>query len=116
MPIDEKGREIVDPKPVSLALDVPQPRSLQAIIARVLRTNASDVAMHSGHESFDEANDFEVDDDPEVKSEYELDDDVDFPEPPKEDLKGEDPPKEASDEAVAEPSEKADKDVDSTPT
>lgn len=71
-----KGREYCDPDPVEWPLGVQVPESLEQKIARMVRMGVSDHASSQGFESFDESNDFDVDD-PELlpESVHELDDD-----------------------------------------
>lgn len=60
--LDLAGREINDPNPVFIpALN--RPLSLQDQIKRVLRTELSQQASAQGFETFEDADDFEVDDD-----------------------------------------------------
>lgn len=70
------GREYVDPTPVEWPLGVGVPESLEQKIARMVRTSVSAYASAQGHESFEEADDFDVED-PEALpgSSHELDDD-----------------------------------------
>lgn len=64
---DERGREIPDPTPVEIPLGFRKPESLTDQIRRLIRTQLSAVAVAEGHESFREANDFDVDEeDPEA--------------------------------------------------
>lgn len=70
------GREYIDPTPVEWPVGVNIPESLEQKIARMVRTQVSDYALSQGAESFDEADDFDIDD-PEALpgSAHELDDD-----------------------------------------
>lgn len=88
-----KGRPMVgnqlmpDPIPVAPPLGYKkQPSILEMIRAQVAQhvAIASAAAANSGLESFEEADDFDVDDDPEIKSPYELADAPlgGFPPPP----------------------------------
>lgn len=74
--MNKNGREFVDPDPVEWPLGVDVPESLEQKIARMVRMGVSDHAEQHGFESFDESNDFDVDD-PEALpgSVHELDDD-----------------------------------------
>jgi len=74
---DTKRRfEPFDDTPVEWPLGVRAPESLEQKIARMVRTSVSMHAQGQGFESFDEADDFEVDDDgDEPESVHELDDD-----------------------------------------
>lgn len=72
---DAQGREIPDPTPIDVPLNWKRPQPLNEIIKQLIRTEMSRQAQESGHETFEEADDFEVDDDPIPLSEHELDDD-----------------------------------------
>lgn len=61
--LDESGKEIPDPTPVEWPLGLSRPLSLQDEIKRFVRSELSRAAAADGFESFEEANDFEVDDD-----------------------------------------------------
>lgn len=60
--LDDKGHELVNPLPIEIPLGLSKPMSLQERIQRILRTELSAQAMAQGHESFEESNDFDVDD------------------------------------------------------
>lgn len=90
---DERGRQVPDPRPVEVPLSFQRPPSLQEEIKRFVRLELSKRAASQELESFDEADDFDVDDeDPLPVSAYEVremvpepgDDDAD---PPKADVK-----------------------------
>lgn len=70
------GREIIDPRPVEWPLGVSVPESLEQKVARMVRVGVSQFAEDHGAETFDEADDFDVDD-PEALpgTAHELDDD-----------------------------------------
>ena len=61
--LDEKGREIPDPTPVSLPVGFQTPEPLDVRIQRLVRTQLSNLADEQGYETFEEAEDFEVPDD-----------------------------------------------------
>lgn len=63
MAYDDKGREVLDPTPVALPVGWKRPESLQELVQRMVREHVSRVAAAEGEESFDEADDFEVEDD-----------------------------------------------------
>lgn len=63
MEFDEKGREILDPTPVAIPLGFGRPESLEEKMHRMVRSYVSAIAQNNGHESFEEADDFEVEDD-----------------------------------------------------
>lgn len=69
----ENGREILDPTPVARTVGFERPPSMQELIQRYVRTELSRQAGQAGEETFEEADDFDVDDDPELKSPYEVD-------------------------------------------
>lgn len=71
-----KGREYVEPTPVEWPLGVSVPESLEQKIARMVRLGVSDFAAQHGAETFEESDDFDVDD-PEALpgTTHELDDD-----------------------------------------
>lgn len=85
---DEFGREIPDPTPISLPYPFKRPEPLVEIIRRSIREEMSRHAAAEGEETFDEADDFEVDEEPDLFSPYELRDapveavDVDAAPPP----------------------------------
>lgn len=68
--LDERGRELVNP----LSLEVPsgykRPESLQEQIKRLIRTDLSYQAALQGHETFEEANDFDCGEDDEPPKTY----------------------------------------------
>jgi len=69
---DSDGREIPDPTPAAIPFQFSRPLSLQEEIKRFVRIEASRAAADAGAESFEEADDFEVDEDPDPLSPYEL--------------------------------------------
>lgn len=74
--MNKNGREYVDPVPVEWPVGVSQPESLEQKMARMIRTSVSQLAAASGQESFEEADDFDVEDpDALPESVHELDDD-----------------------------------------
>lgn len=60
---DQFGREVPDQTPVEVPLDFRRPLSLQEEIRRFVRGELSMRAVDESLESFEEADDFEVDDD-----------------------------------------------------
>lgn len=71
---DEKGREIPDQTPVALPIGWKAPPTLHEQIQRYIRNEVSRQAAELGEETFEEADDFYVEDDPEMRSPYEIDD------------------------------------------
>lgn len=61
--LNEKGQEVPDPTPVSVPLGYKHPPTLEERIASMVKVELSRNAVRDGFESFDEANDFAVDDD-----------------------------------------------------
>lgn len=57
------GREIPDPRPVEVPTGLRTRPTLQEEIKRYIRVEMSNRARDEGHESFEEADDFDVDDD-----------------------------------------------------
>lgn len=73
---EEGRREKVDPTPVARPIGWQKPPSLQETIQRAMRAHFEAIARENEVESFEDADDFDVDDDPELKSPYEIDDDL----------------------------------------
>lgn len=63
MKFDERGRELPDATPVALPLGAKRPESLTQQIRRMIRTEMSGQAAADGNETFEEANDFDVQED-----------------------------------------------------
>lgn len=57
---DKQGRELPDDTPVAIPLGAKRPESLTEMMRRMIREDMSRAALDSGAESFDEANDFDV--------------------------------------------------------
>lgn len=66
MKFDKLGREMPDDTPLELPAGFKVPESLESMVARLVRTRVSEMASREGMESFEEANDFEVDEDEEL--------------------------------------------------
>lgn len=60
---DVNGREVNDPTPVEIPAGMRKPETTAEIIARLVRHEVSRAAERQGFESFDEANDFDVEED-----------------------------------------------------
>lgn len=71
---NERGEEIPDPTPIEVPVDFRAPPSLVDEIKRYVRAELSARADAAGEETFEEADDFWVDDDEHLSSEYELTD------------------------------------------
>lgn len=70
------GREYVNPLPMHIDV-TPRPPTLQEQIQRLLRVELAAQAKSQGNETFEEFTDFDVDDDPEILSGYEVHEMVD---------------------------------------
>lgn len=74
--LNERGHEVPDDTPVAMPVGFRKPESLQDQIRRLVRNELSARAMDQGLETFEEADDFDVEDDNhgEFTSKHELDD------------------------------------------
>lgn len=72
--LNENGHEIPDPRPMARPLHLSVPETLAQQIQRMVRSELSLRAQAQGFESFEEAEDFDVGDEPELSSPYELHD------------------------------------------
>lgn len=63
MKFDNLGRELPDSTPLEIPAGMKRPESLKDQIKRLVRTNISQFAEAEGAESFDEANDFDMEED-----------------------------------------------------
>lgn len=70
--LNENGHEIPDPRPMAAPLHIRVPETLAQQIQRMVRSELSQRAADQGHETFEEADDFDVGDDEELSSPYEL--------------------------------------------
>lgn len=73
--LDERGRELPNPVPMELKIGTQKPESLRDQIRRIMRIELSKQAEIQGHETFEEADDFEVEDSfdmNEPNSQYEM--------------------------------------------
>lgn len=61
---NDKGEEIMDQTPITLPIDFKRPEPLGDMIRRLVRKQISDIAVAKGQESFDDADDFNIPDDP----------------------------------------------------
>lgn len=71
--LDDKGREIPDPVPMGIPVGLKRPPTLQEQIKAMVRTQLSQQMQQQGYETFEEAEDFDVDDDFDPKSPWEHD-------------------------------------------
>lgn len=70
---DEQGREILDPTPVAMPVGFKRPPTLDERIRAFVRTELSRQAAEEGNETFEEADDFYVEEEEESPlSRYEL--------------------------------------------
>lgn len=60
---DAEGRELPDPTPLEVPAGQRRPETIQQMMQRLIRQDVSRAAQEHGAESFEEANDFDVDDD-----------------------------------------------------
>lgn len=76
------GKEVVDPTPSIINTGLRKRESIQDQIRRMIRTEASMYAMENGQESFEEADDFDIADDPiDYTSPYEMSFDPEMEQP-----------------------------------
>lgn len=68
----DDGMEYPDPTPIEVPLGFRRPPSIHEEIRRFVRQEMSRQAQEQGGESFEEADDFEVDEDPDPLTQYEL--------------------------------------------
>lgn len=66
------GLEIPDQRPVSIPVGWERPLSLEEQMKRLIRTELSVRAQAMEQETFEEADDFDVDEDPDILSPYEI--------------------------------------------
>lgn len=61
---DENGHEIPDPRPLAMPSGFRRPETLAEQVQRLVRRQLSGAAEEAGYETFEEANDFDLADDP----------------------------------------------------
>lgn len=71
--LDDKGRELLDSRPMELPLDFKASKPLAERVRELIRGELSTLASNLGNETFEEADDFDVGDDYDPTSPYELD-------------------------------------------
>lgn len=59
--LDENGHEQLDPNPIEVPVGFKRPETLAEQVQRLVRTSVSLQAEQEGYESFEEANDFDID-------------------------------------------------------
>lgn len=74
MKFDSLGREVPDTTPVQRTVEIETAISRHRQMQEFIRREMSRIAAAQGEESFEEADDFEVDEDPEMLSAYEIPD------------------------------------------
>lgn len=60
--LDKLGHEVPNPKPLFISTGLNRPPTLEQQIARVLKRELSMRVQTAGHETFEEANDLDIDD------------------------------------------------------
>lgn len=70
--LDERGYEILDSKPMEIPVGYRRPPSLEERMRAMVRNEISRRAQEVGQETFEEADDFKVDDDYDPRSPWEL--------------------------------------------
>lgn len=71
--LNSRGHEVNDPQPMALPPGVAKPETLAETIRRLVRNEISARASDLGHETFEEADDFDVEDDyADPQSQWEL--------------------------------------------
>lgn len=73
--LDDLGREVLDNSPVAIPLRFRRQENLASEVQRLVQHYISTAAEAQGHETFEEADDFDVGDDYDPHSPYELDED-----------------------------------------
>lgn len=94
----ENGAELNDPTPMVMDANLERPPTLREQIQRVIKSDLAIQAQYQGYESFEEANDFEIGEEDEIGTQYEIMPDENIVAPTQEDLAPEEPdpvPKEA---------------------
>lgn len=66
------GKEVLDSTPLEIPLSWKRPPSLRDQIKQFVRSELSNRASEEGFDTFEEADDFDVDEDPDPLSAYEL--------------------------------------------
>lgn len=62
--LDKNGKELPDSKPMVVPIDLRKPETIQQQVARLVTLKMIQTQSNVGKESFDDANDFNIDDDP----------------------------------------------------
>ena len=62
--LNDGGKEVVSSKPCNMAIPMQRSESLHEQVKRMVQTELSSAVSNAGFESFEEANDFDISDDP----------------------------------------------------
>lgn len=71
--LNERGHELLDPTPLELPVGFKRPESLEEQIRRLVRVNISRQAEQEGYETFEDADDFDVGEDEDPRTPFEMD-------------------------------------------
>lgn len=74
--LNNKGQEVLDDTPVTLPLRFQRGENIADRVRDLVEKELSRRAEHAGYESVDEANDFDVGDDYDPRSDHEVDEDA----------------------------------------
>lgn len=69
--LDNNGHEIPDPTPLELPVGFKKQETVAQMVQRLVRRDLSEYAERHGHETFAEADDFELEEDPDPFTPYE---------------------------------------------
>lgn len=61
--LNERGHEVPDPTPVAMPLGLSRPEPIHVMIQRLVRTELSQQAQQQDMETWEEADDFDIEDD-----------------------------------------------------
>lgn len=71
--LDDNGHELIDQARPELPVGFKQQETVAQMVQRLVRRDLSEYAERHGHETFEEADDFELEEDPEPFTPYETD-------------------------------------------
>lgn len=77
--LSSRGHEIPDPTPVVLPVGFKHPPTIQQMVQAAIRTQFDTYAREKGEETWEQANDFDTGEDEDMRSPYELSDEVGVP-------------------------------------
>lgn len=69
--LDKRGHELLDKKPVAMPVGFKRPETLAEQVQRLVRRQVSEYAAAQGRETFEESEDFDVDDEFDPRTPYE---------------------------------------------